>query len=425
MDILLIGSGGREHALAWGLAASPLCETLHCAPGNPGTGSVGRNVDLDISDHAAVRAFCKEKNIGLVVVGPEAPLVAGLVDDLRAGGFACFGPTKRAARLEGSKGFTKDICARYGIPTAAYAVFKTVEPALAYVREKGAPIVIKADGLAAGKGVIVAMTMKEAEDAVAFMFEGGLGPAGSQVVIEEFLDGEEASFFAICDGENALPLASAQDHKRAFDGDTGPNTGGMGAYSPAPVMTPAIEARVMREIIEPTMRAMREAGAPYTGVLYAGLMITAQGPKLIEYNARFGDPEAQVLVPRLKSDLAKLLLAAARRQLAGATVEWRAETALTIVMAARGYPGQFAKGEEIGGVDEAGAREDVFVFHAGTKRLGRRLLSNGGRVLAVTALGRDIAQAQSRAYEAILAIDWPGGFCRSDIGWRALERNDG
>ncbi|MCG6122401.1 MAG: phosphoribosylamine--glycine ligase [Microvirga sp.] len=423
MNILLIGSGGREHALAWGLAASPLCETLHCAPGNPGTESIGANVALDVSDHEAVRAFCKENDIGLVVVGPEAPLVAGLVDDLRADAIACFGPTKQAAQLEGSKGFTKDICARYAIPTAAYAVFTEAEPALAYVRDKGAPIVIKADGLAAGKGVIVAMTLKEAEDAIAFMFDGGLGPAGSQIVIEEFLDGEEASFFAICDGETALPLASAQDHKRAFDGDTGPNTGGMGAYSPAPVMTPALEAQVMREIIEPTMRAMRETGAPYTGVLYAGLMITAEGPKLIEYNARFGDPETQVLIPRLKSDLAALLLAAARGELDGVSVEWRPETALTVVIAAKGYPGAVVKGEAIRGVDEAGAREDVVVFHAGTKREGERLISNGGRVLAVTALGRDVAQAQARAYEAISAIDWPGGFCRSDIGWRALGRD--
>lgn len=422
MNILLIGSGGREHALAWGLAASPLCESLHCAPGNPGTEKLGRNVALDVSDHDAVRAYCRENGVGLVVVGPEAPLVAGLVDDLREDGIACFGPTKQAARLEGSKGFTKDVCARYGIPTAGYAVFTEADPALAYLREKGAPIVIKADGLAAGKGVVVAMTMKEAEDAIAFMFEGGLGPAGSQIVVEEFLDGEEASFFAICDGETALPLASAQDHKRAFDGDRGPNTGGMGAYSPAPVMTPALEAQVMREIIEPTMRAMREMGSPYTGVLYAGLMITAQGPKLIEYNARFGDPETQVLIPRLKSDLAGLLLAAARGELSGAMIEWRAETALTVVMAAKGYPGAVEKGEEIGGVDEAGAREDVVVFHAGTKRDGGRLLSNGGRVLAVTGLGADVAQAQARAYEAISAIDWPGGFCRSDIGWRALAR---
>ena len=422
MKLLLIGSGGREHALAYGLARSPDCEALFIAPGNPGTSMLGENIALDASDHEAVLAFCRENRIDLVVIGPEAPLVAGLADDLVAAGIRCFGPGRDAARLEGSKSFTKDICRRYGIPTADYARFEDRDAALAHIRSKGAPIVIKADGLAAGKGVVVAMSAAEAEAAVAFMFEGGLGEAGASVVIEEYLEGEEASFFAICDGTTALPLASAQDHKRAFDGDAGPNTGGMGAYSPAPVMTAALEAQVMERIIGPTMRAMRDIGCPYTGVLYAGLMITADGPKLIEYNARFGDPEAQVLIPRLESDLAALLLAAATGDLAGVQVSWRPQAALTVVMATRGYPGKVENGSVIRGVAQAAAREDVMVFHAGTRLEDGTLRAHGGRVLAITALGDDVAGARARAYEAVAEIDWPEGFCRSDIGWRALSR---
>ncbi len=423
MNILLIGSGGREHALAWALARSPLCEKLFCAPGNAGTAQEGENVALDVSDHGAVLDFCRVMAIGLVVVGPEGPLVAGLVDDLAAAGVKCFGPTREAARLEGSKAFTKELCAEYAIPTAAFARFTQPEPALAYIRERGAPIVIKADGLAAGKGVVVAMTQEEAEAAIAFMFEGGLGAAGSEIVIEEFLEGEEASFFALCDGETALPLASAQDHKRAFDGDQGPNTGGMGAYSPAPVMTNAVESRVMAEIVEPTMRAMRERGAPFTGVLFAGLMITSDGPKLIEYNVRFGDPETQVLMPRLRGDLASAMLAACDGALAGVTLGWSAETALTVVMAAAGYPGKVEAGTLIAGVDKAQGLDGVRVFHAGTKRDGEGALrAAGGRVLAVTGLGASVSEARDRAYAAVDAIDWPEGFCRRDIGWRAIAR---
>jgi phosphoribosylamine---glycine ligase len=425
MNILLIGSGGREHALAWALARSPLCDRLFCAPGNAGTALEGENVVVDVADHVAVVNFCKLMAIGLVVVGPEGPLVAGLVDDLTAAGIKCFGPTREAARLEGSKAFTKELCAEFGIPTGAFARFTAREPALAHIRERGAPIVIKADGLAAGKGVVVAMTLAEAEDAIAFMFEGGLGPAGSEIVIEEYLEGEEVSFFALCDGKTALPLASAQDHKRAYDGDEGPNTGGMGAYSPAPVMTPALEARVMAEIIDPTMRAMRERGTPFSGVLFAGLMITADGPKLIEYNTRFGDPETQVLIPRLQGDLGAILLACAEGRLANVSLHWRDEAALTVVLAAKGYPGTVEKGTLIEGVAKAGARDHVLVFHAGTKNDGGKLLANGGRVLAVTALGATVSQARERAYAAVGDIDWPEGFCRSDIGWRAIARESG
>ena len=425
MNILLIGSGGREHALAWALARSPLCDRLFCAPGNAGTALEGENVVVDVTDHAAVVNFCKLMAIGLVVVGPEGPLVAGLVDDLDVAGIKCFGPMKAAAQLEGSKAFTKELCAEYDIPTGAFARFTAPEPALAHIRERGAPIVIKADGLAAGKGVVVAMTLTEAEDAIAFMFEGGLGPAGSEIVIEEYLEGEEVSFFALCDGETALPLASAQDHKRVFDGDQGPNTGGMGAYSPAPVMTPALEARVMTEIIQPTMRAMRERGSPFSGVLFAGLMITANGPKLIEYNTRFGDPETQVLIPRLQADLAAILLACAEGKLAEVKLHWKDEAALTVVLAAKGYPGAVEKGSAIAGVAKAGSRDHVLVFHAGTKSDGEKLLANGGRVLAVTALGATVSEARERAYAAISDIDWPEGFCRSDIGWRAIARESG
>ncbi len=422
MNVLLIGSGGREHALAFALERSPKLDRLFIAPGNGGMAALGTCVDLDIADHAAVVGFCRENAIGLVVVGPEAPLVAGIADALAAAAIPVFGPSAAAARLEGSKGFTKDLCAEYGIPTAAYARFTDAAAARAYIEAQGAPIVVKADGLAAGKGVVVAETVGEAIAAVEACFAGEFSEAGAEVVVEECLVGEEASFFAICDGSNAVPLATAQDHKRVGDGDTGPNTGGMGAYSPAPVMTPALVEQTMKEIIEPTMRAMRDKGCPFTGVLYAGLMITEKGPELIEYNARFGDPEAQVLMLRLKSDLLDLLFAAATGGLAGKTLDWRDETALTVVMAAKGYPGTYMKGSEIRGLDKAGAPEGVEVFHAGTKRDGDKVLAVGGRVLNVTALGRTVGEAQARAYEAVDAIDWPEGFARRDIGWRAVAR---
>jgi len=425
MNILLIGSGGREHALAWAIAASALCDRLFIAPGNPGTAQCGRNVALDVADHAAVAAFCRAEGIDLVVVGPEAPLVAGLVDDLAAAGIRAFGPTKAAARLEGSKGFTKELCREFDIPTASFARFTEAEAAKAYLRDHGAPIVVKADGLAAGKGVVVAMTLDEALAAVDAMFGGALGSAGAAVVIEAYLEGEEASFFALCDGERALPFGTAQDHKRAFDGDQGPNTGGMGAYSPAPALTPALQERVMREIVRPTVAGMRARGAPYVGVLYAGLMLTPDGPKLIEYNARFGDPECQVLMPRLKGDLVTAMLAACDGVLDTFDVRWSDDAALTVVMAANGYPGAVQEGSEIRGVEAAEALDDVIVFHAGTRADDGRLLANGGRVLNVTATGRTIADAQARAYAAVDRIDWPEGFCRRDIGWRAVERERG
>jgi phosphoribosylamine--glycine ligase len=421
MNILLIGSGGREHALAWKISGSPLCDRLLIAPGNPGTAQCGTNVALDLADHAAIAAFCRAENIDLVVVGPEAPLVAALVDDLAAAGIKAFGPRKAAAQLEGSKAFTKELCREFGIPTAAFARFTEPAAAKAYVRERGAPIVVKADGLAAGKGVVVAATIEEAETAIETMLGGALGAAGAELVIEECLIGEEASFFALCDGTTAIPLGTAQDHKRAFDGDRGPNTGGMGAYSPAPVLTPEMQARVMGEIVLPTLAGMRARGTPYVGVLYAGLMITAEGPKLIEYNVRFGDPECQVLMPRMKTDLVAALVAACDGVLKNFDVRWWDDAALTVVMAAQGYPGPFERGSEIRGIAEAEARDDVLVFHAGTKLEDGRLLANGGRVLDVTAMGRTVAEAQERAYMAVAKIDWPQGFCRRDIGWRAVQ----
>jgi phosphoribosylamine---glycine ligase len=420
MNILLIGSGGREHALAYAIAKSPLCARLFTAPGNPGTAAFGENrPDLDVADHAAVRAFCSGERIGLVVVGPEAPLVAGLVDDLQAAGIRVFGPTKAAAQLEGSKGFTKDLCAEVGIPTAAFARFRALEPALAYLAEQGAPIVVKADGLAAGKGVVVAETRDQAEAAVRALFE----EPGAEIVIEECLFGEEASFFALCDGTRAVPVGTAQDHKRVFDGDRGPNTGGMGAYSPATILTPALERTVMETIIAPTLDGMRARGTPFTGILYAGLMLTADGPKLIEYNTRFGDPEAQVLMPRLASDLVPALLAACEGDVSGIDLEFdERRAALTVVMAAAGYPGTVLRGSEIRGIEAAGGSGEVIVFQAGTRAEGGRLLADGGRVLAVTALGESMMEAQARAYAAIARIDWPEGFCRRDIGRRAVAR---
>jgi phosphoribosylamine--glycine ligase len=411
MNVLLIGGGGREHALAWALSASPLLTRLHCAPGNPGIAELATLATLDVTDHAAVIAYCRQHAITFVVVGPEAPLVAGLADDLTGAGIKVFGPSKAAAQLEGSKGFTKDLCRAAGIPTAGYERFTAAEPAKAYVTAQGAPIVVKADGLAAGKGVVVAMTLDEALAAVDMMFEGGMGEAGASVVVEEFMAGEEASF-----------LATAQDHKRVGDGDTGPNTGGMGAYSPAPVMTPAMVERTMAEIIRPTLAAMKAKGHPFKGVLFAGLMITDSGPRLIEYNCRFGDPECQVLMMRLKDDLLTLLLASADGQLRTMSARWYDEVALTVVMAAKGYPGTPEKGSVIRGIERARALDGVEVFHAGTALKDGEIVAHGGRVLAVTATGRTVTEAQEKAYRAVDQIDWPGGFCRRDIGWQAVAR---
>jgi phosphoribosylamine---glycine ligase len=417
MNVLLIGSGGREHALAFALARSPLLSKLYAAPGNPGIGKLAELVSVKVADHAAVIAFCKSNDIGFVVVGPEAPLVAGLVDDLTAVGIKTFGPSKFAAQLEGSKGFTKDICAKFGIPTAAYGRFTDEAKALAYLKKHGAPIVIKADGLAAGKGVTVAMNMAEAEKAVREIFAGRFGMG--ECVIEEFMEGEEASFFALSDGVNVLALATAQDHKRVGDGDTGPNTGGMGAYSPAPCMTPALCAETLEKIVKPTVAALSAMGHPYRGVLYAGLILTRDGPKLIEYNARFGDPETQVLMLRLKDDLLTLLIASVDGTLDKMSVRWRDETALTVVMCAKGYPGDVVKGSHINGLGQDFGL-GVEVFHAGTALDGEFIVANGGRVLNVTALGKTVRDAQMKSYEAVDKIDWPEGFCRRDIGWRAI-----
>ena len=417
MNVLLLGSGGREHALAWKLAASPLLTKLYAAPGNPGIAEEAEIVDLKLGDHAAIEAFCRANKIDLVVVGPEAPLVAGLVDRLSKAGIKAFGPIAAAARLEGSKSFTKQLSAANNIPTARYAEFRDKAPAKQYLEKAGAPIVLKADGLHAGKGVFVAMTMAEAREALDQVFAiGGSDP----VVIEEFLEGEEASFFCFLDGETVLPLASAQDHKRAFDGDKGPNTGGMGAYSPAPVFTPEIERRTLEEIVRPTARALVRAGTPYRGVLYVGLIITKEGPKLIEYNVRFGDPECQVLMLRLKDDLLTLMLATCDSALETMSVRWKDEVAITVVIASKGYPGHYKSGSEIRGLARAAEVEGVKIFHAGTKRQGDKLVAAGGRVLNVTASGKTVKEAQMRAYKAVGLIDWPEGFCRRDIGWRAV-----
>ena len=424
MNILLIGSGGREHALAWKLSQSSLLENLYAAPGNPGIAEHANLVGLNVNDHAAVVEFCREMKIALVVVGPEAPLVDGLADALLAADIKVFGPTAAAARLEGSKGFTKDLCAAYNIPTAAYGRFNNAPKAKTYVRQVGAPVVIKADGIAAGKGVVVAMTLEEALNAVDACFEGAFGAAGAEVVVEEFMTGEEASFFCLCDGKTALLFGTAQDHKRVGDGDTGPNTGGMGAYSPALIVTPEITEIVMRDIIEPTMRGMAEMGCPFTGVLYAGLMLTDEGPKLIEYNTRFGDPECQVLMMRLKDDLLPILLAAADGELGHISVRWSKDAALTIVMAAEGYPDAPQKGSVIRGIGAANLHVDCHVFHAGTMRQGAEIIANGGRVLNITATGKTVRAAQEKAYAALDEIDWPEGFCRTDIGWREIERDD-
>jgi phosphoribosylamine---glycine ligase len=425
MKILVIGSGGREHALAWKIAASPLVTRLWCAPGNAGIAKDAECVPLDITDHPAVVAFCKTNAVDFVVVGPDAQIAAGMVDDLNAAGFKAFGPTKAAGRLESSKNFTKALCRANNIPTAAYEHFRDAEAARAYIRRQGAPIVVKADGLAAGKGVVVAMTDHEAIAAVDMMFGGGFGASGAEVVIEEFMEGEEASFFALCDGEHALPLATAQDHKRAFDGDQGPNTGGMGSYSPAPVLTDAMCTRVMEEMIKPTLRALKEMGCPYKGVIYAGVMVTKDGPKLVEYNARFGDPECQVLMLRMMSDIVPALLASADGQLKNFSLRWYDDAALTVIMATKGYPGEYGKGSVIEGLDEAAKVEGVEIFHAGTALKDGRIVANGGRVLNVCALGKTVTEAQRRAYEAVDRIKWPEGFCRRDIGWQAVRREQG
>ena len=423
MRVLVIGSGGREHALAWAIAASPLCDALYCAPGNPGIAEDAVCVPVSADDLDGIVALARRERIDFVVVGPEAPLVAGLVDRLEAAGIAAFGPSAAAAALEGSKGFMKDLCAKYGIPTAGYGRFREAQPAKEFVRRHGAPIVVKADGLAAGKGVTVAMTVEDALAAIdEAMIGRRFGAAGAELVIEEFLAGEEASFFALVDGSHALPLATAQDHKRVGDGDTGPNTGGMGAYSPAACVSPEIERAVMERIILPTVRGMGEEGRAYRGVLYAGLMLTRDGPKLIEYNVRFGDPECQALLPRLKSDLLPALVAARDGVLDGFDLRWRDEAAVCVVLAAKGYPGDPVKGTEIAGLDAASSDPAVKVFQAATRREGARLVADGGRVLDVVALGRDVADARDKAYAAIERIRWPGGFFRRDIGWRALGR---
>jgi phosphoribosylamine--glycine ligase len=423
MRILVVGSGGREHALCWAIAASPLCDKLYCAPGNAGIAREAECVAVAAEDSEGIVRLAREKQIDFVVVGPEGPLVAGLADRLEGAGIKTFGPSAAAAALEGSKGFTKDFCAKYNIPTGAYRRFKQRDAARAYVKEKGAPIVVKADGLAAGKGVTVAMTVEEALAAIDdAMVENRFGMAGIEVVIEEYLEGEEASFFALCDGAHALPLGAAQDHKRVGDGDTGPNTGGMGAYSPAPVVTPAMAERIMREVINPTVAGMANENRPFRGVLFAGLMIGAKGPQLIEYNVRFGEPVCEVLMPRLKSDLLPALIAARDGTLRTFDLRWHDTAALCVVMATRGYPGDYGKGSEIRNLDAAGAVPGVTVFHAGTKGGGGRVLASGGRVLGVTATAATIQAAHASAYKAVDAIDWPEGFCRRDIGWRAVKR---
>ena len=420
MRILVVGGGGREHALCWAIAGSPLCDKLYCAPGNAGIAQDAECVAISAEDVDALVAFAKDNAIDLVVVGPEAPLVLGLVDRLEAEGIKAFGPRAKAAMLEGSKGFMKDLCARYKIPTAAYGRFTDAEAAKAYIREQGAPIVVKADGLAAGKGVTVAQSVEEALAAAdEAMTNNAFGEAGAELVVEEFLEGEELSFFVLTDGTNALPLAGAQDHKTVGEGDTGPNTGGMGAYSPAPSLTPELEELVMETIVMPTVRGMATDGAPYVGLLYAGLMLTRDGPKLLEYNVRFGDPECQVLMMRLRSDIVPALIASCDGVLKTFDLRWSDDTAMTVVLAAKGYPGSYEKGTEIRGLNAAEAT-GAMVFHAGTKADGERVLANGGRVLNVTATGATIAEAQKNVYAAVDTIDWPDGFCRRDIGWRAV-----
>ncbi len=425
MHILLLGSGGREHALAWKIAGSPLLTKLWCAPGNAGIAREAECVALDVANHAAVMEFCKANGIELVVVGPETPLAAGIVDDLESAGIKAFGPSQKATQLEASKGFTKALCSEFNIPTGAYRRCTSAAEALDYVRAQGVPIVVKADGLAAGKGVIVAKTLAEAKDAIAMMFDGVFGTAGAEVVIEEFLEGREVSFFALCDGEIAIPLASAQDHKRVFDDDKGPNTGGMGAYSPTPFVTAEVHDQIMNRIILPTVAGMKARGTPFRGVLYAGVMLTKAGPKLFEFNVRFGDPECQVLMLRMMSDIVPAFLAACDGELRHFDLRWYPESAITVVMAAKGYPGDYKKGSRIEGLDDAAKIEGVEIFQAGTIEKGGSILANGGRVLNVCALGKTITEAQVRAYQAIDRIKWPDGFCRRDIAWQAVEQERG
>jgi phosphoribosylamine--glycine ligase len=426
MNVLVVGSGGREHALCWAIAGSPLCDKLYCAPGNAGIAREAECVPVAADDIDGIIRFAERTKIDFVVVGPEQPLVAGLVDRLEAAGIKAFGPTASAAALEGSKGFMKDFASKAGVPTATYARFREPQAARAFAREMavmrpGSPIVVKADGLAAGKGVTICAGLDAAVAAIDdAMVDRRFGQSGAELVIEEFLEGEEVSFFALCDGTTALPFGSAQDHKRVGDGDTGPNTGGMGAYSPAPVMTPRLADRVMSEIIQPTVTGMAALGRPFKGVLFAGLMITADGPKLIEFNVRFGDPECEVLMPRLMSDLLPALIAARDGQLKNFDVRWYDRTALCVVMAARGYPGEPLRGTEIRGLDDAEKLQGVTIFHAGTKQHEGKILANGGRVLGVTALANTPPAAYARAYEAVELIQWPEGFCRNDIGWRAV-----
>lgn len=422
MKVLVVGGGGREHSLCWAIQKSPLLSKLYCAPGNAGIAQVAELVDIAAEDTKAILDFCIAEKMDFVVVGPEAPLVAGLVDDLEGAGIKAFGPSAAAAELEGSKSFMKDVCDRYNIPTAYYKAFDECDAAKEYIHAKGAPIVIKASGLAAGKGVILCRNTNEAFAAIDhIMTERAFGDAGDEVVIEEFLTGEEASFFALVDGENAVPLVGAQDHKATHDGDQGPNTGGMGAYSPAPILTKAMEKQVMDDIITPTIKGMARDGRPFKGVLFAGLMIDKGVPKLLEYNVRFGDPECQAIMMRLKSDLLEALLACAEGRLNDIKLEWHKDPALVVVMAAEGYPGSYKKGTEIKGLDQAAGLDNMVVFHAGTKPDGDRVLANGGRVLGVTARASTVKAAQKLAYRAVDLIDWPEGFCRRDIGWRAIK----
>ncbi len=417
MKVLVLGGGGREHALCWAIAKSPVLTKLWCAPGNAGISQVAECVSFDILDPDVVVSVCKDMEIDLLVVGPEAPLETGVSDAARTAGINVFGPSKAAAMLETSKTFTKQICDACGAPTAKYASFDDADAAKSYIRDQGAPIVVKADGLAAGKGVVVATNEDEALDAVDLIFDG---PGGGSVVIEEMMEGEEASFFVVTDGETIIPLAGAQDHKRARDGDKGPNTGGMGAYSPAPAFTAALQTRATEEIAKPILAEMAKRGTPYSGVLYVGLMLTEEGPKLVEINARFGDPECQCILPRLKTDLLPLLTACAKGDISDVSLDWSDETCLTVVMAAKGYPGDYEKDTVIGFVERADDIKGVEVFHAGTRMEQTVLVSAGGRVLGITALGRDVEQARNRAYDAASQIEWPEGFYRSDIGWRAL-----
>lgn len=424
MNILVVGSGGREHALCRAIAASQLCNKLYAAPGNAGIAALATCLPIASDKIPEIVDACQDKQIDFVIIGPELPLTLGLADALRKAGVACFGPSQAAAEIEGSKGFMKDLCHKAGVPTAAYKRFTDSQKALDYIRAQNLPIVIKADGLAAGKGVVIAHTQEEALAAIEnAMNKKIFGQSGAEVVIEEFLEGEEVSFFALCDGKTALPFADAQDHKAAYDGDQGPNTGGMGAYSPAPIVDAGMQARIMREIITPTLDAMQSIGRPFTGVLFAGLMVTKSGPKLIEFNARFGDPETEAMLPRLKSDLLALLYAASKGMLDGITIHWHDRAALSVVMAAKGYPGDYKKGSVIHGLDQAAQISNAFVYHAGTARnASNETISAGGRVLAVTGWGTTIAEAQTHAYQAIDKINWPEGFCRRDIGWRAIEK---